>query len=308
MFLAVARGGTLAAAASALGIDASTAQRRMGKLERDLEARLFERSQRGYALTAAGGELLAHVLTMEQEVMALARRIGGRDESLEGVVRVATVDDLATAVLSPIVAEFRRRHPRVTLDVGIASSFADLTRREADVAIRFGAKPSTPDLVVRHLTRVDVALYASRRYVRAHGQPRSHEELAAHPIVCGDESMAAVPMERFMRRYADPAKVALRSNSMLARFAALRDGVGIGVLGCFMGEPEPSLQRLALDVPNVSSDLWMLVHVDLKRNARVRAFVDFAFEALLAQRSRFERPARSRPRAKAPSRRARPRS
>jgi DNA-binding transcriptional LysR family regulator len=290
VFLAAGRYGTLAAAAAALGVNASTVQRRIGKLEAELETRLFDRSQRGYALTSTGVELFEHVLAIEQEVLAAGRRIGGRDQSLEGAVRVATVDDLAVSVLSPIFRDFRCAHPKVTIDVRVGSDFADLARQQADVAIRFGAKPSLGDLVVKHVSRVDVGLYGSRRYFRAHGRPETIEDLRHHGIVRGDVQVAGLPMERFMDRQGDPTRIALRSNSLLARLTAIRDGIGIGLIGCFMGERERTLERLDFRFPEAASDLWMVVHVDLRRNARVRAFVDFVHEALVALRPSFEYP------------------
>jgi DNA-binding transcriptional LysR family regulator len=290
VFLAAAREGTLAAAAEALGVNASTVQRRIGKLEAQLATRLFDRKQRGYSLTAAGEELFVRVLTIEQEVLAVDRHIGGRDQSLQGTIRVATVDDLATGVLPPILRDFRRKHSRVTLEVGIGSDFVDLARRQADVAIRFGRKPALGDLVVKHISRVDVALYGSRDYFRAHGRPERLEDLRHHCIVRGDAQMGDLPMERIMDRHGDPIRIAYRSNSMLARACAIRDGLGIGLLGCFAGENDRTLERIDLAFPEAASDLWMVVHVDLRRNARVRAFVAFVHEALLALRPMFEAP------------------
>jgi DNA-binding transcriptional LysR family regulator len=288
MFLAAAREGTLAAAATTLGVNASTVQRRIGKLETELATRLFDRKQRGYSLTAAGEELLAHVLTIEQEILAIDRRIGGRDQGLQGTIRVATVDDLATGVLSPILRDFRRQHPKVTVEMEIGSSFSDLARRQADVAIRFGGKPALGDLIVKHVSRVDVGLYGSRSYFRTHDRPTSLPDLRHHAIVCGGDQMRGLPMERIMDRYADPTRIAYRSDSMLARACAVRDGLGIGFLARFVGEKDRMLERLDLAFPELASDLWMVVHTDLRRNARVRAFVDFAEEALAAYQPLFE--------------------
>jgi DNA-binding transcriptional LysR family regulator len=290
VFLAATREGTLAAAAVALGVNASTVQRRIGKLESELGTRLFDRQQRGYSLTAAGEELLTHVLTIEQEVLAIDRHIGGRDQSLEGTIRVATVDDLAIGVLPPILRDFRRQHSKVTLQIGIDASFADLARRQADVAIRFGRKPAIGDLVVKHVSRVDVGLYGSRAYFRAHRRPKRIEDLRHHPVVRGDDPMGGLPMERIIDRYGDPGRVAYRSNSLLARANAIRNGLGIGILGCFAGEKDRALERIDLTFPQAASDLWMVVHVDLKRNARVRAFVDFVYDRLVALRPLFEAP------------------
>lgn len=291
VFLATTRAGSLASAGVALGVNASTVQRRVGKLEASLGTRLFDRSHRGYALTAAGEELLAHALAVEAEVTAAERRIGGRDARLEGVVRVTTVDDFAVGVLTPIVRDFHARHPGVTVDVDVQSQFSDLSRREADVAVRFGIEPDDPDVIVKHLTRVDVAMYASRGYVQSRGLLRDEVELRAHPTVRASERFRRLPVEQWMEKYGDRGRVALRSGSMLVRFEAVRAGIGIGWLGCFMAEVEPELVRLPFLFDESASDLWMLVHVDLRRNARVRAFVEFAYDAIVDTRSRFLSPA-----------------
>jgi DNA-binding transcriptional LysR family regulator len=291
VFLALSRGGTLPAAATSLRVDASTVQRRVGKLEAALQTQLFDRSQRGYALTAAGEELLAHVREMEQQAIAAQRKVVARDHSVEGCVRVATVDDLAVAVLPPILRGFRRRHPKVTVEMDIRSDFADLARRQADVAIRFGARLPQADVIAKQVSRVDVALYASRAYLKEHGRPTHLEDLKRHAIVRGSEQMSGFVHEKLMDRHGDPESVALSSNSFLARLAAIREGMGIGFLGCFMGEREPRLERLPFRFPEASAYLWLVMHVDLKRNARVRAFVEHVYPAMLALRSSFEAPA-----------------
>lgn len=287
MFLAAARHGTLAGAAEALKINASTVQRRIGKLETELETKLFDRSPRGYALTPAGEELFTHVLQMELQAIAIARRVAGRDQSLEGPIRIATVDDLAIGILSPLLRTFGQRNPRVTITVDLGSHFADLARRQADVALRFGEKPSTGDVIARHLIRADVAVYGSRGYFRTHGRPKGPEELHRHAIVCGDESMSRLPMERHIRAHTEPENIAYCSNSMLARLVAVRDGIGVGYLPCFMAHRERSLERLDLGLPPVGADIWMLVHADLRRNARVRALVDFLSTEFDKLRPRF---------------------
>lgn len=288
IFLATARGGTLAAAAHTLRLDASTVQRRITKLEAALRTRLFERSQRGYSLTSAGAELLAHTDAMDEHVTAARRKVEARDTSLSGLVRVATADDFAVTVLAPIVRSFRDAHPSVTVAVDLSTGHANLARQEADVAIRFGIKPPEGDVIVKHVAKAGLKLYASRAYLKKHALPRRLEDLREHPVVRGDVTMAAMPIEQLMDRYADPAKVAFRSESFFARFAAIRDGVGVGFLGCFMGDRERSLRRLPVALPELPATLTMLVHVDLKRNARVRAFVKHVYDALVAQRETFE--------------------
>lgn len=290
-FLATARTGTLAAAAVDLGVDASTVQRRIGKLEATMRVRLFSRSQRGYALTEAGQDLHVHALAMEEQALTAWRKVVARDEQPVGTVRVATVDDFAVLVLPPIVASFREAHPNVAVHVDVRTSFVDLAKHEADVAIRFGAKRGVQgDVVARRVCGVGVGLYASRAYVKKHGAPTTPEAIADHAVVRGDAAFAALPMERIMERYGNPRNVAMRTNSFFARVAAIRAGVGIGFAPAFSIGGDKTMVRLDIDFPEPQggADLLVLVHVDMRKNARVRAFVEHACAALVKQRALFE--------------------
>jgi DNA-binding transcriptional LysR family regulator len=274
IFLATARGGTLAAAARALGVNSSTIHRRVAALESDLNTRLFNRSQRGYELTAVGEDLLTHAASLEEQVLALSRKITGRDQTLEGLIRVSTVDDLANEVLTPIFQGFLAKHPQVRLEVTVVEIFADLARRQADVAIRFGGKPSKGDVVAKHVTKVAVGLYAGTSYLQNHDRITSVDDLARHMIVRGDQNFAAMPMEKLLDRHCKESQFVFRSGSMLTRQSAIRAGIGVGFLSRFMGDKDPSLVAMDIDTPDLSAELWLLVHADLRRNARVRAFVD----------------------------------
>ncbi|HVL57931.1 MAG TPA: LysR family transcriptional regulator [Burkholderiaceae bacterium] len=288
VFLATARGGSLASAAKTLGVNASTVHRRLAALERTLGARLFDRSSHGYRLTSAGNELLEHARSIEAEVLRAERRLRGRDQSVSGPIRVSTVDDLSFYVLSPLLSQFCVRHPRVRLELSIDSDDADLARRQADVAIRPGASPRDSDVIARRVCGISVALYASREYLVRHGRLESIDAIGAHPLVRGDAGRANLAMERAVNAHSDPEQAALRSNSMLARLAAIRDGLGVGMLPCVVADAEPSLVRIGPAHAEAAASLWILIHPDMRRSARVRTFVDFMLEALEPLRGRFE--------------------
>ena len=286
MFLAAAREGTLSAAARALHSSPATVLRRLRVLERHLKAALFVRSSRGYALTLAGTELMQHVQAMESEVLGAERRLGGRDQQVSGSIRLATLDDLVQTVLGPVLAGFLLRHPSMGLDLVIDSEFTNLTRRSAEVAIRAGEQPTSQDVIARSVCPIGVALYASQEYLRRHRKRPELGQLAGHRIVRADEGRARLPMERLMERHASGATIAFRSNSMLARCVAVRDGMGVGFLPCFVADAERGLVRLGDVVPEASATLWILVHPDLRRNARVRTFVEYAHAELLRVKDR----------------------
>ena len=175
LFLAVARGGSLAAAAAALRVDASTVHRRIAGLEEALRSRLFARSPRGYALTNAGQELLPYATAMDEQAAAARRKLAARDEALTGTVRLSAIDDLA-AILSPIVASFRAKHPGVSVAVDMRHAFADLARQQADVAVRVSTRAPQGDVVAKHVAKLAHAFYASRAYLARHGRPGARRE------------------------------------------------------------------------------------------------------------------------------------
>jgi DNA-binding transcriptional LysR family regulator len=288
LFLAVARTGSLAGAGAALRVDSSTVHRRIAKLEGSLRTRLFSRSPRGYALTNAGQELLPYATSIDEQATAARRRLSARDESLTGMVRVSAADYLAGNLLSPIVASFRAKQPGVEIAVDVRGGFADLARQQADVAIRISMRKLEGDLVARHVAKVAGAFYGSRAYFAKHGRPERLEDLRDHALVRADVNMASAPGERTLDTYGSPERTAFRSESFLARTAAIRDGVGIGMLACFTGDRESELVRLPFEVSAPEANLWLVVHVDLRQNARVRAFSEHAYAALAAQRRLFE--------------------
>lgn len=299
VFLAVSRHGSLAAAARALQVNHSTVLRRLNKLEDDLGTRLFARDGGGYVMTAAG-ELLAQRLDgVGDQIDAVQRQLAGRDTELSGPLRVTTTDTLAYGLLMPILADFRTRHPRIELQVAIHNSFLNLTRREADVAIRPAAAPPE-HLVGRHLGRLQTAPYASRAYLdrmkaaspdgqrpdraAGHGTDPTPENAhwPGHAWVVPDDSLAHLAQARWALAHVPADRCAVRADSLVAMAQAVRFGMGAGQLLCMLGDADPTLVRLSTPDPALDTPLWLLTHPDLRHSARVRAFNDFVTDALRA--------------------------
>jgi DNA-binding transcriptional LysR family regulator len=278
-FLAVASQGTLSAAGEALGVDHSTVLRRIQGLEAELGARLFDRSQRGYAPTQLAEDLLPIARRIEDEMNTLARHAAGADQTLRGVVRVTTVGDWAD-VFSRYLDDFFLSYPGIRLEVELTAAVQNLSERRADVAIRAGfRKPSESDVVPLHVADLGFGLYASEAYLARHGRPRRLADVARkHRIVSGI-GMAQQVTKVFFPDPPDDSSV-YRTNDLTHALAAIRAGVGIGSLVCAVGEADPQLTRLFK--PKKMGALWVLYHRDLRRNARVRAFVNFIVAALRA--------------------------
>jgi DNA-binding transcriptional LysR family regulator len=280
LFLAVARAGSLSAAGRAVGVNASTVQRRMTHFEKSLGARLFERMARGYALTSTGEELLAAASRLEFEVLSVSRGVIGRDLDPSGTVRLTTVDAYTHALLLPHLSRFHVLYPRIDLEVSVGTRVLSLGRREADVALRPGAPPSEQDVVARRVCTCAGAVYASRAYLDAHGRPRDYAALRHHRVVTGNDTLQHVSFIRALRERAPAARQVLRSDSVLMQLAAVKLGVGVAAFPCFLADVEPDLVRIFEPHDDLGLPMWLIVHSDLRHNARIRAVADHLYDGL----------------------------
>jgi DNA-binding transcriptional LysR family regulator len=282
LVLAVARAGSLVGAARSLGISHPTVFRRVNRIEGRLGVRLFERARDGYALTAAGEELTTLAGRMDGEIAALERRLAGRDLRPAGSVRVTTTDTLLLGLLTPLFAAFRRRHPEITLEVAAANSFFNLSRREADVAIRPSRDPPDP-LVGRKIADIATAVYRPRR-----SPELADDDLARRDWVIPDDSLSHLPIARWLADRRLEGRAVYRANSLVALLDAARNGLGLVVLPCYVGDREPAVARVGAPREELRSELWLLTHPDLRRVARIRAFLDAMAELLQPLRPLFE--------------------
>jgi DNA-binding transcriptional LysR family regulator len=278
-FLELVRTGSLARAARRLGVDRNTVARRVAALEGEVGLSLFERGPQGWSRTPAGQELFELATRVEQDVLALARHADARDRALAGTVRLTTTVHLAAYLLAPAIPALRERHPGLQLEIAADQRTFDLTRREADLALRLG-RPRDAGLVTRKLSDVAYRLYATRALAGGRSRPVDFE---ADPFIGFDESQAGVPQERWLARVAPARRVVFRCNSTPSLLAAARQGVGVAVLPCFLADGCSDLVRLGSpEAPN--HELWLLVHGDLRRTPRVRAVIEWVDE--LVERSR----------------------
>lgn len=265
-YLAVVDTGSLSGAARLLGVNASTVSRRLEQLEDALGARLFDRQPRGYAPTSVGEAVLPAARQLMEDATALERAVVGADRSPRGLIRFTTVLELFDRV-APHLASFQARFPGIRLDVDTAPRVMSLGRFEADVALRPGKAPTELDVVGRKLCPLRVAVYASRGYLDRAGRPTDLDDLHRHRVVAGLEGDAPV------------GDVVVRADSVLARAMACDAGLGLAELPRFVGDARPGLVAL-FERPVPDLHLWLLIHTDLRRTARIRVFVDFLTEAI----------------------------
>jgi DNA-binding transcriptional LysR family regulator len=282
--LAVAAEGSLAAAARALNVNHTTVLRRVNAFEERLGLRLFERLATGYVLTPGGEELVEAARRMEDTAVALERRLSGRDRRLAGTVRVTTTDTLTYSTLPAVLAAFRMTHPGIELDLAVSNLFFDLTKLAADVAVRPADKPPQ-GLTGRRVSAIAFAIYASPQYLAEHGDAG---DLASHDWVVPSDELAGTSVARWMRAAIPHARVALKTNSLLVLRHAAAAHLGLAALPCYLGDSSRDLVRIHPPIAAMTTALWILTHEDLRRTARIRAFVRFAADALSRQRPLLE--------------------
>lgn len=285
---AIADHRSLGGAADALGVNNSTVFRRLNALEKQLGVRIFERSRSGYLLTSAGEEMVALAVRMSESIVEFERRIAGQDVRPSGELRVTTTDTIFSHLVSPMFCAFRRKYPEITLDFVVENRPLNLSRRDADVAIRASSDPPQT-LVGRRVANIAWRAYAAKVMIAETGVALDDPARVITPparwIGFGDP-ISAIPISRWVIANVAPEAIAVKVNAVSAMATAIRAGLGIGFLPCYIGETLENVVRVPGLSPNPESGLWVLTHPDLKRAARVRAFLEF-FGNELARRRRF---------------------
>jgi DNA-binding transcriptional LysR family regulator len=264
-FLAVTAAGSLSAAARELDVEHTTVSRRIEALERVLAVRLFDRFARGWALTEAGKALLPQAQRVEDEIHGLLRQAMGAGAGL-GTVRISAPPAIAAHWIAPGLPQMRMKLEGIDIELGAETAQVDLSRREADIAIRF-KRPHTSDLAVRKITKVRYYLCASPEYL-AGRDPEKWE------FIGYDESLAETPQQKWLKAFAAGRPFAFSSNDLSSIAAAVRFGAGVAVL--------PDYIAAGLIIPGINCpvqrDLWMVIHDDVRKSPKVRLTADVLAE------------------------------
>lgn len=281
--LAIQRAGTLARAATELGINATTVGRRLSTLEERVQARLFDRTPDGYVLTPVGRDLLPRAERMEAEALAAERDVSGRDQRPAGSVRLSATEMLGTRFIAPHLPRFRDQYPEITLELECTNRVVSLSRREADVALRL-SRPREENVITRKLASVPLALYASFRYLESRGAPPDPESsLRGHTVLLFAASRMFAIENEWLSSRLDSAQVSLRADSVSSIYAAAVAGAGIALLPRAVADLDGRLVRLETQSAPEPRTIWQTVHADLQRSARVRAVLAFLSQVLERQ-------------------------
>jgi DNA-binding transcriptional LysR family regulator len=278
-FLAVMREGSLSGAARALGMTQPSLGRHMRELEAALGAALFARSPQGLLPTELARELVPHAQAMASASAALQRTASAGRGEVSGTVRLTASEVIATEVLPPMLVDFRERHPGIVIELAPSNQAADLLRRDADIAIRM-LQPTQDALIARHVGRVELGMFAHKRYLESHGHPQALAELSGHALIGFDTE---TPYIRRLRPEGLPyarEHFALRTDSDLAALAAIRAGFGIGIMQVNLARRDAALIRLFPAELSLALETWVVMHEDLRPSLRVRRLFDHLAWAL----------------------------
>jgi DNA-binding transcriptional LysR family regulator len=265
-FLALARSGSLSAAATRMGTDHSTVARRIESLERDLGVRLVDRLPRAYQLTTAGERVRDLGGAAETAIADIERYARAADRSPHGVVRISGPPHLISSLIAPSLTSLKRSNPELKIELAGESRPVSLSRREADIALRM-FRPSQKGLVARRLAVFHFGLYGTREYV-------ARTAASDCNYIGYDESLEHVPQQRWIAAVAGARPFALRTNDLAAMFAAVRGGLGLAALSHAMARSEPALVQVKTSEPPPKRELWLLFHRDLGKSPAVRAVID----------------------------------
>lgn len=279
-FLAVARGGQLARAAAAMGVDATTIGRRLRRLEARIGATLFEQTREGQILTEAGEAMLAEVEAMEQAASRIAEHAasGGGPS---GLLRVSLSEGFGNWIVAPALRGFVEANPRLLVDLVASSGFLSPSKREADLAVTL-SRPRAGPVIAGKLSDYTLRLYATRGYLSQRGTPQNGADLArGHRLIGYIPDLLYAPELRYLAEIEPGLTASLRSSTIIAQHRMIAAGAGIGVLPCFIGDADKWLVPVLPD-QRITRSFWLVTHKDTHNLARVRAFKDW-LTALVAQ-------------------------
>lgn len=281
--LAVANAGSLSGASRTLGVSHATVFRRLGDIEQRLGVALFERSRTGYRPTLAGEELADTGRIMDEAALAAERKVAGRDLEPSGEIWTTTTDSLLMGLLAPLFTQFRETYPGILLDVAVSNQLFNLTRREADVAIRPSNRPPE-NLIGRPLTTIGQAVYGHRNFGITPGAPI--DTLASQPWIGAGPRLQDSAVEHWLDNNGLKDACVYRVDTLVSILSAVRSGMGLAVLPCYLADGDADIVQLTDPIPELEYGLWFLMHPDLRGVVRIHALMDFLTEAIRAQQQR----------------------
>lgn len=269
-YLAIAREGSLSAAAKELRVAQSTVGRRLASLEASLGVRLLNRTPDGYMPTLAGQDVREQAERLEAEALCLERSVAGRDTRLAGLVRVTCSETVASHILAPCFATLHQGHPDIMVELIPDPRQLSLTMREADISVRL-TRPEQHELVLRRIGSLAFGLYASPAYLQRSDELDFEGGCPGHQLITQFDDLQDSAQTAWLADLAACARVALQTSSHEAAVSAAVHGGGLACLARFRADGQDGLTRLAIPSRVPSATIWLVVHKDSRRTARIKA-------------------------------------
>ncbi|HET8869701.1 MAG TPA: LysR family transcriptional regulator [Aquabacterium sp.] len=278
-FLAVMREGSLSAAGRVLGMSQPTVGRQLDALEAALGASLFIRHQNGLRPTRMADELLASAQAMAGAAQQAARLASGHQQQPRGTVRVTASQMIGGEVLPGLLGPFMAQNPHIAIELVLNNQQDDLLKGEADIAIRM-VRPTQQSLQCKRIGRVDIGLFAHKRYVRARGTPQTLADLMNHVLIGPDQDPFVIHMAKQQHFPIEREMFTFRSDHDMAQLAALRAGLGIAGMQLAIGRKDENLVEILSDQVTFSLDMWLVMHKDQSRSPSVKLLFRYLSESL----------------------------
>ncbi len=261
---------TLSATAAHLGVHRSTVMRHIDALEQSLKVKLFQRSDKGYMATEAGLDIMRLGEVTENHFSQLSVQIQGKVQRLAGTLRITSVNEVAGLIM-PVIQQYQTRYPQMLIEyIGDLRNFK-LEYGEADIAIRGGAKPTTPDNIVFEVAKLNLVLCADERYIAQFGCP-TPETLDQHRFIALRERPEQLVWNEWIYENIQTQNIVFRCSSHQVLTRSIELGCGIGVLPEQLVENSPSLRKVSQHRWPIS--IWALVHRDMYQLAKIKAFIE----------------------------------
>lgn len=279
-FLAVARTGSLSAAARMLGASQPTLGRHIAELETVTGLVLFRRGRAGYELTESGIALMARAEEVADKATAFSRlALGQTTETTSGTVRIAASEIVSAYVLPRMLERFLRDEPLIEIELVASNQVENLLRRDADIAIRM-VEPAQLDLLARHVTDIPLVACAAKSYLAGRAAPRTLADLASHELAGFDRGTDIITAFGRYGLNVDRHVFRFRCDNQIVLWEAVRAGNGIGFGQEPLARRDPAIEIVLPDLKLPSLPVWLAMHSDVRTSARIRRVADFLYDEL----------------------------
>jgi len=276
IFLEVARAERLSTAAKRLAMDASTVSRRLHKLEENIATKLFDRTQEGHVLTLDGEMLLTSARKMEQDAEHALASIHNNNEENCGQVRIGVTEALGNFFVSPNLLALQQQHPKIDIHLLLFSRFVKISRNEADIAIAV-ERPKSTSMIVSKLCDYKLQLYVHQDYLDRnldkYPQGILLDQLADHKWITYVDNLLFTEQLSYLKELdtylGSDLKSSFSSTSIISQYFAIKSGLGIGILPCFLADNDTSLIKLHSQDISISRSFWLVTHPESKRLSHV---------------------------------------